>query len=238
MNAIIRRGIKASPLFFMEVMIFLSAWIFILSRDFNDEHKAHSSHLLMKPETLEHISLGFKMLMADGIWLRLIQELDYRENDDVSQGWVYHMLDAVTVIDPRYKVAYVSGTTVLSVLVHDVEGARLMYERGLEQFPTFWPLIYRAGYHYFYEVKDCKRAANLFQLAALHGAPPWLNSLAAKLYVRTGQIELARTLLIDSIKKFEGTEIESELRQRLSKLDEMEKDPTQRGKLPIQCNTK
>src|SRR6266496_960074 len=98
-----RGGLKTSPLFLLQLLLFLVAWVFIFSREPSFPRDSRPLHVLLNAEVLPHLIGGFKQIAADGLWLRLVQELDYREGQQVSKGWVFHMLDNITTIDPRYK---------------------------------------------------------------------------------------------------------------------------------------
>jgi len=164
-------------------------------------------------------------------WVRLIQEIDYKESAPTSKGWEYRMLDTITTLDPRYKIVYRAGATVLSVVVQDVQGATALYEKGVKQFPDDWSLLYRAGYHSLFEEKNCVRAAELLNQAVAHGAPSWLSSLVSRLYEGSGQYEIARGVLVDALKRFEGTDVEKRLQERLTELENQNRLSTNK----IQC---
>jgi len=182
---------------------------------------SRQNRFVIQSDILKHLVLGQRLLMADMFWIRLVQEIDFSETKGVvvNQGWTFHMLDAVTTLDPRYWMAYRAGLTVLSVLVQDVEGAKVLYERAIVSYPKDWPLHYRAAYHYLYEVKDCKRAADLLVKSGELGAPNWVSALAGRLYTHSGQKDLARTVLVDAIERFKGSDVEDRLRERLNSLE-------------------
>jgi hypothetical protein len=104
----------------------------------------------------------------------------------------------------------------------------------MKTFPTDWTLFYRAGYHYLYEVKDCKRAAEIFIAAGKIGAPFWVSSLASKLYSRTGQLDIAASALQDAIRRFKGTPQEDFFRKQLDHLISENSGPGSE-RLPVAC---
>lgn len=164
-------GSKVIPVFLFLLGVTLVATVPVTK----PKETSRGVKLAISPEHLSHFVLGYKLVAADMLWIRLLQEIDYRDGDVVNKGWVFHMLDGITTLDPRYRIPFSVGGTILSVLVQDVEGARLLYERAVENFPNHWPMIYRAAYHSLYEVGDCKRAAELLNMAGYAGAPPWLS---------------------------------------------------------------
>ena len=105
------------------------------------------------------------------------------------------MLDSTTSLSPNFRIPYAAGGLALSVIVGDIEGASKLFEKGVAAFPNDWPILYRAAYHSLYEMKNKKRAAELLIQAGKNGAPPWVFTLAGRLYSDEGEIFLAESLL-------------------------------------------
>lgn len=96
---------------------------------------------------------------------------------------------------PRFHMVAATGPLVLSVIVDDIEGATLLFERALKAFPEDWEIKFRAAYHYMIELENKPRAAELFLQAAEQGAPEWTILLAAKLREQNGEKAVARFIL-------------------------------------------
>jgi tetratricopeptide (TPR) repeat protein len=128
---------------------------------------------------------GYKAKNKGTLDLNLGYSREDRKVCDLS--WSFLMLDAITNLAPKFRYAYITGATILSVLVEDHQGAALLYEKGLTMFPWDWKLHYGAAYHYLFELDDIQRAAILLRKAAELGGPEWTLSLASKLYSRAGQ---------------------------------------------------
>ncbi len=202
---------------------------------------ASPHYLNPPPEYIEHFHFGFRESLADSLWLRWVQDVDYcqlygdqnRElgREEISNAknnpltanprhkncdgsWGFKMLDAVSKLAPRFEMVYLAGAPALSILVEDYTGASVIYDRGLEQYPNDWKLLYRAAYHFQFDVKDFKRAAELLTRAGDSGAPLWVKSLASRLYTLTGQIELGLSTLESYRKTLDGNE------EAIKKVDE------------------
>jgi hypothetical protein len=172
--------------------------------------------LLSPPTGIEHFTFGHKDVLADFLWIRAIQDFDYcdqqvTKNLCVGKSWLYRMLNSITDLSPKFRMPYATGAVALSVLVSDVEGAAKIFDKGVEQYPNDWPILYRAAYHYLYEVKDKRRAADLFIRAGRNGAPPWVFSLAGGLYSETNHKVAADAVLQEMIK----TEVDPTIIKRL-----------------------
>jgi tetratricopeptide (TPR) repeat protein len=185
------------------------------------------------PRYVQHMVFGYNESVADSIWLRTIQDLNFCEKKTQQEeveivrkvekfesitdekmkflidfaakankgrkvcrkGWVFRMLDATTELAPRFRVPYEAGALALSVLIDDYEGAAVLFEKAVKQFPNDWRILYRAAYHFLFDQKDFKRAAELLVRAGQNGAPAWVKGLAATLYTTEGQLALALSTL-------------------------------------------
>lgn len=197
------------------------------------------------PEHVELFHFGFSESLADSFWLRWIQDADLcqtfkapsliansiAENPDkdlanprhkvCDQSWGFKMLDAVTKLAPKFEMPYLAGAITLSVLVEDYQGASVIFDRGIAAYPNDWQLLYRAAYHFLYDVNDLQKAAMLLQQAGAHGAPAWLNSLAARLYSKAGQLELGIQALETYLKSLDDKpEAQEEVKKRIAELRE------------------
>ncbi len=146
--------------------------------------------------------------------------------DVCGKGWSYRMLDAVTDIAPKFRIAYSVGATSLSVLVDDHEGAKEIYDKATKQFPTDWNIHYKAAYHYMYELDNPEKAAGLLKVAGENGAPRWVKSLAARMFTKTGQLELGIRSLKDYLKILdEDDERDLNYREKIVKrIEKLEKE--------------
>lgn len=166
------------------------------------------------PQNLRHLHFGFNEVMADLFWLRAIQDFDYCENQlaqnlCAGKGWLFRTLDLVTDLSPQFRMPLATGPLALSVIISDIEGASLLFDKAVKRFPQDWKIAYRASYHALYEEKNETKAAALLLQAGQHGAPQWVYSLAARLYSENGRRDLALGILA-------GTEgLPEDLRERI-----------------------
>lgn len=179
--------------------------------------------LLAPPLGIEHFTFGHKDITADFFWIRAIQDFDYcdqqiAKNLCVGKGWLYRMLNAITDLSPKFRMPYATGAVALSVMVSDVQGAAQIFDKGVKEFPNDWPILYRAAYHYLYEVKDKKKAADLFIRAGRNGAPPWVYSLAGGLYNESNERASAEAVLQEIIKMEVDPVIIKRLEEKLANL--------------------
>lgn len=205
---------------------------------------------LRPPDGIKYFTLGYNDAIAAMLWIRAVQDLDVCENGRVTEGdyappiktapsklqgilarevkpskcnkgWVYSMMDVITNVQPRFKLAYETGSQFLAVAVDDREGARLIFEKGLKLYPTNWRLNFDAAYLYLWELKDAERASELLLQAMKNGGPEYLPSLIASIYSELGQAQFARHLLMDSLQKDLHPGVRERLLERLKEVDQV-----------------
>lgn len=109
------------------------------------------------------------------------------------------MINAITLLTPEFRMPYIAGGTSLSVLVDDAEGAAIIFERAVKQFPHDWSIAYHAGHHFLEEMKQPEKAAEFLYQAARNGAPHWVYALAGRLYTETGRAFYAKTIYEEAL---------------------------------------
>lgn len=236
--------------------IFVIIFFFICTVYIRDVNTGPSieHYLRPPPDKIEYFHFGFRESLADSFWLRWIQDNDACETAGINavhvaapteeekkdwlynphhrscdHSWSFQILDSVTKLDPRFKMPYLTGGVMLSVVTEDYVGASVILERGLKAYPDDWQLTYLATYHYLFDRHDEKRAAELAIRAAALGGPAWLTKLAARLYTRSGQLELGIVTLQNYKKLMKDDSQAAKMDERIHQLkDEMEhqkKDP-------------
>ena len=200
--------------------IILAALFLIIFMNVSRDFKGWGKPQLYPPSIeIQHFTFGQRDTMADSFWLRALQDFDKcdqsREGSSLNpkgirmgldrtpsckKGWLFHTLNLIMELAPRfYMVARVAPLT-LSVVIDDIEGATILFDKAMQNFPNDWIIRYRAAYHYMMELEDKTRAAQLFMDAYNKGAPEWTPLLAAKLHERNGDKDVARFILTEFLK--------------------------------------
>lgn len=169
---------------------------------FNFNNPSLSQKKLIPPPQIKNFTFGFSHQIADNLWIRAIQDLDYCEkkiaqNACLNQGWLYKMLSLIVDLSPDFRMPQTAGPLALTVLISDIEGASKLFDRAVENFPNDWPILYRAAYQAMEEEKNYSKAASLLTRAAQAGGAPWFNSLAGRLYTVEGRRDLAEAVYQD-----------------------------------------
>ena len=186
------------------------------------------------PKEIKHFHFGYAETMADVFWIRALQDfficdraienLNHTATDKCEQSWVFQMLDLVTDLAPKFGMPYYYGATVLSVIVNDPLGAKVIFDKGVRELPHAWDIAYRAAYHYLVELKDSEGAAKLLAQAGENGAPAWVFSLAGRLYSEEGKLFLAKSVLQSALESQQKKANPDEpaiykIRQRLEQIE-------------------
>ena len=129
-------------------------------------------------------SLGFRELLADVLWLQVIQVIGQRKLSNDDGRWLYLAVDRITTLDPSFVRAYEAGSLALCTLVVLPEESNRLLEKGMKHNPREWKLPFLLAINYYFEMADDKKAAEaMAKAASLPGSPDALARLAAKLFV-------------------------------------------------------
>src|SRR3972149_718121 len=183
------------------------------------EKKIEEFVTLPRGEYLKPAVIGYEQLVADIIWLKAIQVIG---EDTVTPGgydWVYHALDVVTTLDPKFAYAYQLGGVTLSVLGKAPEKSNLLLIKGMRENPEVWQLPFYVGFNNFFYLNDYGSAAGYMAKASeLPGHPEYLPKLAARLYVQAGDPDVALEFLTRFQKETEDENVRVALEQRIKEV--------------------
>jgi hypothetical protein len=199
----------------------------VISKSYLKPFKSPSAHTyFVNPSPyLEHMTFGYRELVADLLWLRTIQDVDHcerplKDKELCTHSWVFKMVDKVTDLSPQFRIIYATVPLLLAITVNDIQGAIELLDKGVRYFPNDWPILYRGGYLYLYERGDKTKAAEYFLRAQKSGGPDWLATLATRLYSESGRLEMVQQL----VKEYEQLGFPPGLLARMrERLDEVSK---------------
>ncbi|MDP3717214.1 MAG: hypothetical protein Q8T13_05520 [Acidobacteriota bacterium] len=151
---------------------------------------------------LKRASLGFENLVADVYWMRAViyyGSARLAEGERRDYGLLDPLLNFVTTLDPRFKVAYRFGAIFLTEGYPRGPGrpdrAIALLQRGAEASPEAWEYMHDIGFVYYWWLRDYTEAGRWFERAGrLPDAPRWLAPLAATTLAQGGDRESARMM--------------------------------------------
>lgn len=147
---------------------------------------------------LQALSAGHKRLITDLLWIQTLLESDlehYKKKD--LNNWLFLRFNTISVLDPRFYENYLYGGQFLNVVKDDLEGAKIIYEKGIGQFPNDYRLLYQTGFLYYFEAGELERGLELLSKIERHPqAPVYLPSIINKLRFQvTGDLEAVYQLV-------------------------------------------
>lgn len=152
--------------------------------------------LFVPPETLtKGLAAGYENLVADGLWLGLLQYYGERVvKDDKRCVNLGPMFQLITDLDPQFWFAYWLGAWALEDN-HETDAAVALLRKGAAKNPEDYNYPYLEGFIQYLARHDRLAAARAFEQAAgLPGAPRFAKSMAARMYEEQDQGALALSI--------------------------------------------
>jgi len=155
---------------------------------------------ISSPKMVKRASLGFDGLMACIYWTRTVQYFGHRHFLlSRSYNELAPLLEITTALDPRMIPAYQFGASFLAPAPPNGAGEPVraieLLKYGIQHNPDNWHLYYDMGFVYYTELKDYKRAAQVFEQGSrVPDAHPFLKLLAAQMAEHASDYETARML--------------------------------------------
>ncbi len=202
----------------------LAAFVQVLERERPAEQRSKELEYLPKGSHLRLASLGYRHLVADLVWIKVVQHFGEHNPTPSGYRWAYHAVDVVTDLDPEFVMAYQAAGTVLGVWAGQTRNSIAILEKGMKHNPSVWRLPFLVGYDYFYELCEPTRAAEYFRKASLlPGSPEYLPALAARMTVEGGNPEAALEFLMRFHEQTRDERIREALRKRMTEV-QVERD--------------
>jgi len=153
-------------------------------------HQEEDDVVLRSGPLLKVMSLEYAPLMADLYWTRVVQYYgDKHAREDANIQLLWPLLDVTTTLDPNLIVAYRFGSTFLSEPAPRGAGRPdlgiKLLERGIQANPEFWRFYEDLGFIYYFNLKDYRKAAEVFLEGSKRpGALIWMKAFAARISER------------------------------------------------------
>ena len=152
------------------------------------------------PKIVKRASLGFNGLMACIYWTRAVQYFGHRHyNRADTYRELAPLLEITTALDPHLLPAYQFGASFLAPAPPNGAGepdrAVQLMQFGIDNNPDNWHLYYDLGFVYYTELKNYKKAGEVFaQGSKLPNAHPFMKIMAAQMEEHAGDFATARML--------------------------------------------
>ena len=167
-------------------------------------------------EYLRIAVLEYRQVVADLLWIQVVQAMGERRVSEEAGRWIAHALDVITTLDPLFVRVYEAGGIALTTLVVLTEESNRLLEKGIRYNPEVWRLPFYLGFNYYFELYDDQKAAEYIARASrLPGAPAYLVSFATQLYVSARTPQVAVDFLSQMYAQTTDENVKRVLEQRL-----------------------
>ena len=170
------------------------------------------------PKIMRLFSLGQNASASDIFWMRALQDPSLTHVPKGFHPPMYFDLATATYFDESYFHVYYMGSTLLTIVRDDHEGAlrliNLSKEFRKNKLPNYpkefrenfwsseWGLSLNEAYIYTFELEDLPNAAQAFRdAAALPGARPHIKKLAERMQTKEGEFFVGLRLINFMIKQ-------------------------------------
>jgi len=199
--------------------------LFVLQVRIDDERQSwnQEEELMYLPsgKVLKIVSLGFDEVVADILFIRMIDYFGKHSSSDRTYVWLYHMADLVTDLDPKFRFPYIFAGLMLNLEANQFDNARKIIIKGMNQFPNNWYFPFTLGINYFFHDGDFLRAADSLEDASkLPDAPDYLIGFAKKLRKKAATKEEALDFLKHLDEVFGDESISAILKERIKEIEE------------------
>jgi hypothetical protein len=162
----------------------------IIVRGHAHRPRLNDSLYLPSGNFIGEVSLGYRQLAADLVWLSAVQYYgDYRlDKHDLS--YFEGLIDIVTTLDPHFVFAYIFGALVVSSDIGSTEDGVKILKKGMMHNPASWKLPFEIGFLYYVSAAQPDLAARYFDLASrIPGSPELADRFAAFVYSKAGHTQ-------------------------------------------------
>jgi hypothetical protein len=188
------------------------------------------------PADASYMSLGYREVMADVLWIRLA---GYFGDDKNTAAGVAGLVEAVVALDPQFQRAYNWGGRAITIAHYGVDQSAYLraiavLERGGEQFPDDYRMPYLAGQIYTQDLvtddpaqrREWDEKGTLLIESAIRkpGAPAEVAAWAAVMRTKLGEHERAVQGLREMLLLTTDTAAEQRLIAKLAELEKRDSD--------------
>jgi hypothetical protein len=185
-----------------------------------------------RSSTLNLLTLGYKQVAADWIWLKTIQYFVRHLLTDRRYPWMIYFVNQIIEFDPQFKQLYMwAGSCILygrEITPERVFLSNRLYEEALIHFPEDYEPAYRLGMNFYSELRVDdpelraryqKKGLAYFERAAhAPNAPLSVIDLIKGIAQRSGQDEILFYALTDEYLREQDPQLRFQLQKRLNSI--------------------
>lgn len=186
------------------------------------------------PSVLERVSLGYRELAADLLWMRALVYFGQYFDAKHDVPWLERYIDGILALTPTWRGPYFWGASVITyqsgqLTDREARKSASYLERGLTRFPADPQMLFLLATRYLTDIEPTSpsektwmklRGAELMADAARQpGAPAFWGTLAARVMSQEGRRELAIASLREQMLLADDETRRATYRKELAKLE-------------------
>ena len=171
-------------------------------RDWNDDRLTYlPSGKMIKPMVMD-----LDEAVADLLWIRAMVYFSDSYLAGKGYGWLGHMLDIITILNPYLYQAYEFGGVVLTKEKRQLPKTLDLLERGIATYPKEWRLRLYASMAQLALDSNFTKAAEFLKPVTLDkDVPDHIRTLCATLLNKGGGRRVALAFLVDRYRHSDNT---------------------------------
>ncbi len=150
------------------------------------------------PRAVKLVSAGNELMVADYLWLRMIQYYAYHMQSDRNYEYLYPIINNLTDLDPRFIYPYTFGALLLAHDARDSVNSLRLLDKAKEKNPSRWEFPYMKGFILYIFLNRPDEAVEEFvQASKLPGVWDGALRFAAFITKKQGRRETSRMMWRD-----------------------------------------
>jgi hypothetical protein len=208
-----KRAVDAAPdrtwIGILCIVMLLGAAAWLLDRADESKPAAWSQDQLTylpSGKFLKPIVMDLDEAVGDLLWIRSMIYFADAYMEGKGYGWLGHMLDIVTTLNPHMHQAYEFGGVVLTKEKQQLPKTMRLLDRGIEVYPKDWRLrVFAAMAQLALDSNYTKAAEYLEPVTLDKEVPDHIRTLCATLLSKGGGRRVALAFLVNSYLKSDNT---------------------------------
>ena len=191
----------------------------------------------VSPDTAKRLSLGFSGLVADWYWLKALQYIGGKLEEQASRARerpaaaeldrlkaldprvLVRLFDMISTLDPRFTAVYEFAAVILPAV--DVPAAATLLEKGIQANPDQWYLHQQLAYIYW-QRGDYLAAADAFRRGARMTTAKWMEQMARNMEAKGDDPQVARAMYARMYEQAQDDQVKQWALNRLMELKSLE----------------
>lgn len=159
----------------------------------------NEKHLSLNYDLVKFICLGHQRMCSSLLWTDTMLRSDIERTENKTNSWMLYRFKLISNLDPLFYSNYLLGGIYLSIVKDEPSNAKVIYEKGLNFYPTDFPLNLNAAFNDYYELGLSKDASIKYKVA-YENAPDEnfknsIRTLVTKINAGIGNLDFAFDLL-------------------------------------------